>query len=463
MNQNAYVRHISKHGMGLIPAQCELVESAVISAKTGEELCSCTDLVEMQTKPLDDKVAAFRKVCKKLGKGDVKKTSFALIKVRRDHLLLDSLQSVIQMTSDDMTKLWRIQFIGEEGIDAGGLKREWFQLVSEELFDLNSGLWTTCGENQMNLQIHPASGMDMTTFISLILIISYMLSSRSIHVVTKDLLNEDHLLYFHFLGRLLGKALYDGELVKGHMVQTFYKHLLGWPVSFSDLEHLDPVYYKSIKALMEMDDVEHACLDFTVAEDIMGTHKTVELIPNGESVDVTNENIVRYLEAVLEYRLVGRVINQLRAMLLGFMDVIPPSLLTIFDYQELELLLCGLPHIDLEDWMENTNYTGCSEKSEVCQWFWETVHEMEEEMRARLLQFVTGTSGVPPSGFATLQGNDGGICKFTIHAVSLEDCMYPRAHTCFNRIDLPLFESKEQLEVRVEVAVTMVSTGFDLE
>lgn len=253
--------------------------------------------------------------------------------------------------------------------------------------------------------------------------------------------------------------------MKGHMVQTFYKHLLGWPVTFLDLEHLDPAYYKSIKALMEMDDVEYACLDFTVVEDVMGIHKTVELIPNGESVDVTNKNIVQYLEAVLDYRLVGRVRNQLREMLLGFTDVIPPSLLTIFDYQELELLLCGLPHIDLEDWMNNTLYTGVfsSEENEVCQWFWETVHEMEEENKARLLQFVTGTSGVPPSGFATLQGNDGGIHKFTIHGVPLEICLYPRAHTCFNRIDLPLFESKEQLKERVVVAITMVSTGFDLE
>ena len=253
--------------------------------------------------------------------------------------------------------------------------------------------------------------------------------------------------------------------MKGHMVQTFYKHLLGWPVTFSDLEHLDPAYYKSIKALMEMDDVEYACLDFTVGEDVMGSHKTVELIPNGESVDVTNKNIVQYLEAVLDYRLVGRVRNQLREMLLGFTDVIPPSLLTVFDYQELELLLCGLPHIDLEDWMDNTLYTGVfsSEKNEVCQWFWETVYEMEEENKARLLQFVTGTSGVPPSGFSTLQGNDGGIRKFAIHGVPLENCLYPRAHTCFNRIDLPVFESKEQLKERVVVAITMVSTGFDLE
>lgn len=214
------------------------------------------------------------------------------------------------------------------------------------------------------------------------------------------------MLYFRFLGRVLGKALFDGELVKGHMVQTFYKHLLGWPVTFQDLENLDPEYYKSIKALMEMDDVEYACLDFTTNEDMMGTHKTIDLIPDGSNVDVTNENIVRYLEAILNYRLVGRFREQLRELSLGFTDVVPPSLLTIFDYQELELLLCGLPTIDMNDWMDNTSYTGLfkTEKDTVISWFWETVIEMEEEKKARLLQFATGSSGVPPNGFAFLKG-----------------------------------------------------------
>ena len=190
------------------------------------------------------------------------------------------------------------------------------------------------------------------------------------------------------------------------MVQTFYKHLLGWPVTFQDLENLDPEYYKSIKALMEMDDVEYACLDFTTNEDMMGTHKTIDLIPDGANVDVTNENIVRYLEAILNYRLVGRFREQLRELSLGFTDVVPPSLLTIFDYQELELLLCGLPTIDMNDWMDNTSYTGLfkTEKDTVIAWFWETVIEMEEEKKARLLQFATGSSGVPPNGFAFLKG-----------------------------------------------------------
>mmetsp|Transcript_5029 Transcript_5029/g.7425 ORF Transcript_5029/g.7425 Transcript_5029/m.7425 type:complete len:562 (+) Transcript_5029:739-2424(+) len=435
LHQNAYVRHFSKNGVELIPAQLELVDSQLVT-EDGIELVSCSELIEIQTMPFDSKVKAFHGVCKAIGRAGVK-GSHLRIKIRREFLLEDSMQSIMMLNPAEMKQLWRIQFIGEEGIDAGGLKREWFQLISEELFNPNTGLWMTCGENQMNLQIHPSSG----------------------------LLNEDHLLYFRFLGRVMGKALYDGELVTGHLVQTFYKHLLGWPVTFSDLEHLDPGYYKSIKALMEMDDVEYACLDFTISEEVLGNHETVDLIPNGVDVDVTNDNIVQYLEAVLNYRLVGRVNLQLREMLYGFLDVIPSALTTIFDFQELELILCGLPNIDLDDWMQNTEYSGhySGPSDDNIQWFWEVVHEMDEEKKARLLQFVTGTSGVPHKGFAILKGNDGGIRKFTIHGVKLEGSYFPSAHTCFNRIDLPLYDSKENLKEKLSVAITMVSTGFDLE
>jgi E3 ubiquitin-protein ligase NEDD4 len=154
-------------------------------------------------------------------------------------------------------------------------------------------------------------------------------------------------------------------------------------------------------------------------------------------------------------------------LLLGFFDVIPEPLLTIFDFQELELLMCGLPEIDLDDWMENTEYSGEYDGTdgdhEACIWFWEVVQELDQEFKARLLQFVTGTSGVPARGFGVLQGNDGNVRKFTIHGVHLNVCIYPRAHTCFNRIDLPMYTSKEELREKLKLAVTMVATGFDIE
>jgi hypothetical protein len=84
-------------------------------------------------------------------------------------------------------------------------------------------------------------------------------------------------------------------------------------------------------------------------------------------------------------------------------------------------------------------------------------------MKARLLQFVTGTSGVPALGFGFLQGSDGNVRKFTIHSVHVGICIYPRAHTCFNRIDLPMYETKDELREKLKLAVTMLATGFDIE
>lgn len=135
------------------------------------------------------------------------------------------------------------------------------------------------------------------------------------------------------------------------------------------------------------------------------------------------------------------------------------------------MLIHGLPEIDVSDWMANTEYSGLFARMEegkidykpVCEWFWDIVGEMEMERQARLLQFVTGTAGVPARGFSALQGYDGDLRMFCIHGVSLANCLYPRAHTCFNRLDLPLYESKSDLKEKLDIAITFVSTGFDLE
>jgi hypothetical protein len=230
----------------------------------------------------------------------------------------------------------------------------------------------------------------------------------------------------------MGKAMFDRQLVKGHMVKHLYKHILGWPVMFNDLKDIDEEYYNSLKSLQRMGpDIEYAYIDFTQTEETLGVKKVVELIPDGASVDVTEENLPEYIEACLKYRLLGRYKEQLNELLLGFFDVIPEPLLTIFDFQELELLMCGLPHIDMNNWMEHTEYSGQYDKEqadhEVCQWFWEVVSDYDDELKARLLQFVTGTSGVPAKGFSSLQGNDGNVRKFTIHGVTLDTCVYPRS------------------------------------
>jgi hypothetical protein len=279
---------------------------------------------------------------------------------------------------------------------------------------------------------------------------------------------DDHLIYFRFAGRVIGRALFDRQLIKGHMVRMIYKHLLGWPITFEDVKANDEEYYNSLKKLTQMDDVSLMCLDFTVTEDVMGVRVEKELMEGGAMKEVSNDNLAEYLEANIKYRMFNRTLPQLTELLLGFFDVIPEPALTVFDANELELMLCGLPHIDMEDWQMNTSYKGLVETKgrthQVVKWFWEVVtEEFDQEMRARLLQFCTGTSGVPLRGFAYLQGIDGNIKKFTIQGIDYKMSPYPRSHTCFNRIDLPMYTTKKELHEKLKVAVTTSCVGFDIE
>jgi HECT-domain (ubiquitin-transferase) len=244
---------------------------------------------------------------------------------------------------------------------------------------------------------------------------------------------EDHLIYFRFLGRIIGRALFDGQLIRGHMVRPLYKHLLGWPITFDDLESQDEEYYNSLKQFTQMreEDLSSLYLDFTVTEEIMGERRNVPLIRRGSQKEVNAENLRDYLELILKYRMLEQTKPQIQELLLGFFDVVPEPALTVFDPNELELILCGLPTIDMDDWRSNTQLAGNltdRPDADVVEWFWQIVRDdFDQEMRARLLQFVTGTSGVPSRGFSVLQGNDGNIKMFTINGVSREQYPYPRS------------------------------------
>jgi len=425
--------------ISLVPASEAVVDSFVRGGPQGRELVSYGEIASAQVKNFSEKAEWLKSTCKKLSvewdEGHMR------LNIRRDYLLSDSMASVMSLSRKDLRKMWKFEFIDEAGIDAGGLTREWFQLVTEEIFNPDTGLWQQSSVNQMCMDINPASSLSHP---------------------------DNHLVYFRFLGRVLGKALFEQQLISGHMIRHLYKHLLGWPVTFEDLELVDQSIYKSLKDIMQdADNVEHLCLNFTVSENFLGEIKDVPLVKNGENIDVTASNLPEYIECRLKYQMLGRVKPQLTELLLGFFDVIDEPLLTVFDFQELELLMCGLPEIDVEDWQENTEYTGefttLGGKHPVCKWFWEVVEEYDQEYRARLLQFATGTSGVPSGGFAILQGPDRNIRKFTIHGVAKGNEHFPNAHTCFNRIDLPVYSEKSTMKKKLTVALEMAATGFDIE
>ena len=200
---------------------------------------------------------------------------------------------------------------------------------------------------------------------------------------------------------------------------------------FNDLKDLDEEYHTDLMSIKSMGSaVKDLCYDFTTTVDSVFGKKTVELVPGGADLNVTEDNYPEYIEACLKYRLLGQYGGQLNELLLGVFEVIPEPMLTIFDFQELELLMCGLPQLDIDDWMDNTVYLGeyeCEGRfNEVCMWFWDIVSEYDHKLKAQLLQFVTGTSGVPSKGFGYLTDYHG-IRKFTIQIISYETNKFPKS------------------------------------
>ncbi|XP_059479137.1 E3 ubiquitin-protein ligase NEDD4 isoform X4 [Neocloeon triangulifer] len=352
------------------------------------------------------------------------------IKVRRSRILEDSFNAISNVNRTDLlkTKLW-IEFEGEVGLDYGGLAREWFFLLSKEMFNPYYGLFEYSAMDNYTLQINPFSG----------------------------LCNEEHLNYFRFIGRIAGMAVYHGKLLDAFFIRPFYKMMLGKQIDLKDMESVDSEYYNSLLWIKENDPSELE-LTFCVDEDSFGHTSQRELKPNGANIALTNENKDEYINLVIEWRFVARVKEQMQAFLEGFSALVPLNLIKIFDENELELLMCGIQHIDVKDWRLNTHYKGDYHPNHlVVQWFWRVVLSFNNEMRARLLQFVTGTSRVPMNGFKELYGSNGPQL-FTIEKWGSPE-NYPRAHTCFNRIDLPPYESYLQLRDKLVKAIEG-SQGF---
>ncbi|ETI47114.1 hypothetical protein F441_08567 [Phytophthora nicotianae CJ01A1] len=357
-----------------------------------------------------------------------------LLEIERDNLLHNSCEQLLWATPDQLHQSLRIKFANEPGVDAGGLVREWFTLMTKEVFDDTTGLFYRCG-NGDGLMINSAS------------------AEASV----------DHLMYYQAIGRFIGRALFEGILIDAHLALPVCKHILGIPITFSDLEFVDNDLYKNLKWLRDNTGVESLALDFTVNVDQMSDKtKVVDLVPNGSNIPVTDENKMEYITLRFKWIVATSISQQLGSLMQGLFSIIPKELLSVFDHQELELLICGIPDIDVMDWKTHTIYVGERDERAIA-WFWNIVHEFSNEQKARLLQFTTGSARVPVQGFKALTMNDGRICPFAIQCVSADECLYPRAHTCFNRIDLPRYDTEKDLRIALSLVIQMEVTGFTIE
>jgi len=357
------------------------------------------------------------------------------LELSRGEVFEDSYRQVVKMRPKDMRKRLMVKFQGEEGLDYGGVAREWLYLLSHEMLNPYYGLFQYSREDIYTLQINSDSAI-----------------------------NPDHLSYFHFVGRIMGIALFHGHYIDGGFTMPFYKMLLNKSISLADIEAVDPNLFTSLHWMLENDITDIIDTTFSVEHDSFGCIKVHELKKNGRNIVVHEQNKKEYVKLYVTYRFMHGIEQQFLALQKGFNELIPQNLLKPFDERELELVIGGLGTIDLQDWKTNTRLKHCTAESNQVIWFWRIVESYSEEMRARLLQFVTGSSRVPLQGFKALQGSTGaaGPRLFTLHLVEVDTNNLPKAHTCFNRLDLPPYTCEEKMSDKLTQAVEE-TCGFAVE
>jgi E3 ubiquitin-protein ligase HUWE1 len=226
------------------------------------------------------------------------------LSVRRDQVFLDSFKSLYFKSADELKygKL-NVRFHGEEGVDAGGVTREWFQVLARGMFNPNYALFIPVAADRTTFHPNRLSGV-----------------------------NSEHLMFFKFIGRIIGKALYEGRVLDCHFSRAVYKCILGRSVSIKDMETLDLDYYKSLLWMLENDITDIITETFAVETDDFGEKQVIDLIENGRNIPVTQENKEEYVQRVVDYRLVKSVKDQLdnflKGMPLSFLSSLLDSIMT---------------------------------------------------------------------------------------------------------------------------------------
>ena len=379
----------------------------------------------------------------RIGRGKLFEDAFAEL-----YNLGEGLKEPMQITFVDK--------FGEEeaGIDGGGVTKEFLTSVTSEAFSDDHLLFVA---NKRN------------AFYPNPLAVDQVRENRARSYSVAQLLER-----FEFLGRVVGKCLYEGILLDIAFAGFF---LLKWStpptetgyrVSINDLRDMDEELYQGLLSLKHSTvDVASLDLDFTVNDQVSlpgDPVRTVtrELIPNGGQVRVTNENRPLYTSYVARHRLAGQPYRQTVAFLQGLGTIIDPAWLAMFNQNELQRLVGGdSSDINVEDLRANTRYSGVFEigsdgkEHDTIQLFWQVMHEMADSERRDVLKYVTSTPRAPLLGFSQLNP------PFSIRDSGGDEKRLPSASTCVNLLKLPRYKDAATLKGKLLYAVSS-NAGFDL-
>lgn len=359
--------------------------------------------------------------------------------------------------------------VPEAGIDGGGVTKEFLTSIADEAFNPGPEGHKFFVANEQNLLYPNPTAFDER---------AELLRYRGFKEGTADWNKhvQDLVKRYEFLGRIVGKCLYEGILIDIAFAPFF---LLKWSSSgqsatadyranLNDLRDLDPELYQGLINLKNYPgDVADLSLDFTITDQFRtpdGGVRTVTrpLRKDGENIPVTNKDRPLYISYVASHRLVIQPYRQTKAFLRGLGSIINPSWLSMFNQSELQRLVGGdSSEIDVEDLRRNTNYSGLyvigddGQEHPTVRMFWQVMHEFPDEERREVLKYVTSTPRAPLLGFAQLKPS------FSIRDGGGDEERLPSTSTCVNLLKLPLYTSPDTLRSKLLYAIKS-GAGFDL-
>lgn len=397
-------------------------------------------------------------------------------KIKRSQEFLDAYEQFYELGAD-LKEPIQITFVDqwdmpEAGIDGGGVTKEFLTSVINQAFDQSADhIAKFFIENDQNLLFpNPTAFEDLK--------VKYQeMGYNEKTPETREALSELAKQY-EFLGRIIGKCLYEGILIDVSFAGFFLKKwaLTGgagsapseshYRPSINDLRELDESLYRGLLQLKNAEDAEELGMTFSVNDAIGPDERKriveIPLAPNGANIAVTNENRLSYINRIASYRLQGQAHRQSRSFLKGLGEMIQPSWLAMFNQAELQTLIGGSgAGIDIQDLRRNTLYGGTyvigndGLEHPSIQLFWHVMQTMKEEDRRKVLKFVTSTPRGPLLGFSYLTP------KFSIRDSGSDENRYPTTSTCVNLLKLPMYKSEKVLREKLLAAVSS-GAGFDL-
>jgi alpha-tubulin suppressor-like RCC1 family protein len=357
---------------------------------------------------------------------------FLSLTVRRTHLLSDTLRQLMgaaAIRQNELRKQIKVQFVGEEGIDQGGVTKELFSLLVREVFDIKYGLWTFNADSRTAWP-HPIAGVESSS-------------------------------EFKLLGMIMGLAVHNGILLDAHFPLPLYKKLLGIETKgLSDLRAVNPGLAMGLQKLLDYspaEDVENIfCLNFEATYEAFGEAESVELCPGGKEIAVTGENRERYVQLYTNWVLNLSTDKAMGEFKSGFELLLSGPTLQMLQPEELELLVTGTPHLDFRQLERVTVYDGgFSAEDPTIKNLWSVIHSFSDEYKRKLLLFVTGSAKAPIGGLSNL--------AFKVQRNGAADSnSLPQAATCFNVLLLPPYPTLEKLKERLETAI-LETEGFGMK